>query len=57
MQEHAPLPAIETSEEVIEQARQFVQQLMALLRVEPGFDSAFDIANRVCDRHGIGRAA
>jgi hypothetical protein len=57
MQEREPLSAQDISEPVLEEARQFVHQLITLLSVEPAFDSAFEVANRVCDRHGIGRAA
>ena len=37
--------------------RQLIDEVAVLLELSNDFDEAWEIANRVCDRYGLGRAA
>jgi hypothetical protein len=40
-----------------EQNKQLVEDIAALVELSRDFDVAWEIANRVCDRYGLGLAA
>jgi hypothetical protein len=37
--------------------RELIDEVAVLLELSSDFDEAWEIANRVCDRYGLGRAA
>jgi hypothetical protein len=41
----------------VEQIRDLIDEVVVLLELSRDFDVAWNIANEVCDRYGLGRAA
>jgi len=39
------------------QVQQLIEEVVGMLELSPDFESAWEAANRVCDRYGLGRAA